>query len=142
MIAKLLANDEPAQIRNIQDLRKLENFKIIVKKQSFVEDLFAKSLSLQDLRPRIVLEEFETNDLNSLQSVFQRILSENFVLIDDKNNFFKYLSAMPDTKYTSDSFFFSDAIEKLPGAWIFPKGPQYESMRQKITSKVQYYCRF
>jgi hypothetical protein len=67
VIAKLLAKEEPAQIRNIEDLRKLENLKIIVKKQSFVEDLFAKSLLLQDLRPRIVLEEFETNNLYSLQ---------------------------------------------------------------------------
>jgi hypothetical protein len=84
VIAKLLAKDEPAQIRNIQDLRKLENFKIIVKNQSFVEDLFAKSLSMQDLRPRIVLEEFNTNNLDSLKAVLHRILSQDFVLVDDK----------------------------------------------------------
>ena len=115
MIAKLLAKDEQAQIRNIQDLRKLENFKIIVKNQSFVEDLFAKSLSMQDIRPRIVLEEFNTNNLDSLKSVLQRILSDDFVLVDDKANFLKYLKAMSDTQFTSDSFFLSEAIEKLPG---------------------------
>ena len=124
MIAKLLTKDPPHQIQTLNDLRSMTQQKIVVKKNSFVEELFAKSEPLQDFRPRISLEQFDVNEPDSIRFLLSRILNQEVVLVDDKVNFLNYLTSFPNNQFRREEFFFSDVIDKLPAAWIFPKGVQ------------------
>ena len=121
MIAKLLTKDQPHQIQTLNDLRSMTQLKIVVKKNSFVDELFAKSEPLQDLRSRISLEQFDINEPESIQFLLRRIINQEVVLVDDKVNFLNYLSYFPD-QFRRQDFFFSEVIDKLTAAWIFPKG--------------------
>ena len=138
VIAKLLSKDKPQQIGNLNDLRQMTQFKILVKKNSFAEDLFAKSESVQDLKSRIVLEEFELSDPRSLHNVIGKILTQDVVLVDEEHNFENYISVLPKNQFQLNDFFMSDTIERLPGAWVFPKGPEHETLKHKITVRLQY----
>ena len=61
VIARLLAKDAPEQIKKLDDLRRITKFKILVKKNSFAEDLV----------PRIVLEKFDQENSELLQGPIQ-----------------------------------------------------------------------
>ena len=93
----------------------MTQFKILVKKNSFAEDLFAKSESVRDLKSRIVLEEFEMSEPRSLRNVVGKILTQDVVLVDDYHNFLNYISVLPKNQFQLNDFFMSDPIEKLPG---------------------------
>ena len=138
MIAKLLDKQEPQQINTLTDLRRMKNYNIIVKKNSFAEDQFIKSESMQDLKHRVVLENFEPSSPQLLQAVINKVLKHQFVLVDDKNNFLNYLTSFPTNIFHIEDFFISNAIERLPGAWVFPKGKEFQTLRENITLKLQY----
>ncbi len=61
-MAKLLTKQSPPQIRSLKDLQRLESFKILVKRRSFVEDIFMTSEPLNDLRNRIEVIKFKETD--------------------------------------------------------------------------------
>ena len=126
VIAKLLLKDEPHHIRTLNDLRSMPNLKIIVKKKSWVEDLFHKSKHLQDLKSRVVIEGFDVSEAEALQKVLHQIKQDNFVLVDDKMNFLNYLRSMPQQGFYIDDFFFSEVINKVPAAWVLPKGTEVQ----------------
>lgn len=62
VVAKLLTRQSPPQIRNIKDLLVMDDFKILVKKRSFVEDIFMTSEPLNDLRHRVEVIRFQETD--------------------------------------------------------------------------------
>ena len=72
VIARLLDKDAPEQIKKLDDLRRITKFKILVKKNSFAEDLVMRSDSLKDLVPRIVLEKFDQENSELLQGPIQK----------------------------------------------------------------------
>ena len=71
------------------------------------------------------------------QNVLERILDEEIVLIDDKENFHNYLKCFPK-KYNLDDFYISEPVAKLYGAWVFKKGLDNKPLKEKITRKLQY----
>jgi hypothetical protein len=128
VIAKLLAKEEPHQVKTLNDLRQMKDLTIVIKKNSFVEDLFAKSDSMQDLRARLSIENFDSGQPEALRAVVGKIMTQNVVLVDDKINFLNYLSFLSKDQFRREDFYFSDVISKLPAAWIFPKGAKVGQM--------------
>ena len=135
VIARLLAKDRPDQIRTLEDLRRLDQYKILIQKNSFTHDMVVKTPHIGDLLPRIIFEEFAASDTNLLQAVLQRVLDEEVVLVDDEDNFFNYLSCLPKSTFYTDDFFLSDPVARLGGAWIFPKG--ISKLKHDVTWKLQ-----
>ena len=78
VIAKLLAKEEPHQVQTLNDLRQMKDLTIVIKKNSFVEDLFAKSDSMQDLRTRIRIEAFDTGQPEALRCQFHQHFTRSF----------------------------------------------------------------
>lgn len=87
VIARLLAKDAPEQIKKLDDLRRITKFKILVKKNSFAEDLAMRSDSLKDLVPRIVLEKFDQENSELLQGPIQEYFFVILVNWLDFSNF-------------------------------------------------------
>ena len=123
VVAKLMTRTHPEQINSLDDLRARKDVKILLKQYSFMHYYFKHEPAVKDLFDRVELLEtaFSRPTLSSVDKWYARILSENVVYIEGKDNFLIDLRAL--NKYSYHSFHFSTStVFVQPAAWIFPTG--------------------
>ena len=122
VIVKLLKKGASTHIDTLNDLKNYPEFKIMVKPNSYVDDLIRSSPEMVEMIPRFEYFNFNLSNLESLKEMSENIQKETHVLIDDTSNFNKYLKILEYFKISrKEDFYFSNVIFKNPGAWIMPK---------------------
>ena len=95
-------------VSSLNDLRAMPWMKIIVKPKSYVDDLFETNPEKQDLKSRIEYLNIHVSNFSSLIDVTDKISEGTHVLIDDKDNFRKYLKTLQFRK--EEEYFMSKEI--------------------------------
>ena len=138
VIVKLLKREELSHIDTLDDLKHHSDLKIIVKPNSYVDDLISSSSEMTDLLPRIEYLSFNTSNLNSLRHISSLVQDGTHVLIDDNTNFNKYLKTLQLFNIArKENFYFSNVIFRSPGAWIMPKNLGLE-LKEEINVNLQW----
>ena len=119
VISKLMKREVAKNIETLDDVRQMSNLKIIIIKDSFIDDAFETNTAWHDLKSR--LDYMKIRKPKSIREALDKINEETHVMIDARENFQKYMKAVRYDKNKQNKFHLSGAIDKGQGGWIMPK---------------------
>ena len=134
IIVNLSSKIKYKHIESLQDLSSRKNVKILIRKNSFVDDSIEDNLEFSSLKGRIKYFE-ETNDPKQTIKLLSKLLSGSHVLIDTIPNLVYRTKKVPEAErcnFGIDRFHFSkQKLFSQSVTWIFSKKMD-EDLKEKI----------